>query len=98
MLTNKATSFMSPLLEPETLLEVKMTKLKLSYFRHVMRRWCFGKDNSAGGKEGNRKRVRPSVRWIEPIKEAVGTTLQELSRVAWDRSWWTSLIHRVGKR
>lgn len=35
--------------------------------------------------EGSRKRGRPNMRWIDFIKEAVGTNLQELSRAAEDK-------------
>ena len=37
------------------------------------------------------------MRWIDSIKEAIGMSLQELSRAAEDRASWTSLIHRVTK-
>lgn len=33
--------------------------------------------------------------WIDSMKEAIGTSLQELSRALEDRTSWTSLIHRV---
>ena len=35
------------------------------------------------------------MRWIDSIKEAIGVSLQDLSRAVEDRTWWTSLIHSV---
>ena len=48
-----------------------------------------------GKVEGSRKRGRPNMRWIDSIKEAIGMSLQKLSRAVEDRRLWTSLIHRV---
>lgn len=39
--------------------------------------------------EGSRKRGRPNVRWIDSLKEAIGMSLQELSRAV-DRTLGTS--------
>ena len=57
-----------------TLLKAKMTKLKLSYFGHIMRRQgSLGKKTATLGKtEGSRKRGRKNMRWIHSIKEAIG--------------------------
>lgn len=44
-----------------------------------------------GKTEGSRKRGRTN-RWIDCTKEAIGRSLQELSRAAEDRILWTSLI------
>lgn len=64
-----------------------MTKLKLSYFGHVMRRqasWekiLMLEKQKAAGKEG-----RADLRWIDSIKEAIGMRLQKLSRAVADRT------------
>ena len=58
----------------------------------------FGKDNIAGKVEGRRTRGRPNRRWIDSLKEAVGMSLQKLSRAAGDRTLWTALIHQVARR
>ena len=42
----------------------------------------------------SRKDGRPNVRRIDNIKEAVGVSLQELSRAGEDRTLGTSLIHK----
>ena len=43
----------------------------------------------------SRKDGRPNVRRIDNIKEAVGVSLQELSRAGEDRTVWTSVMHSV---
>lgn len=59
----------------ETSLVAKMTKLKLSYFRHIMRKsGYFGKDNYVGGKwKAAEKRGRPNTRWADFMKEGIDT-------------------------
>ena len=85
-------------IKPELLLEAKMIKLRLSYFGHIMRRQdSLEKTIMLGKVEGSRKRGRPNMRWIDSIEEAIGMSLQELSRAVEDRTLWTSLIHRVAR-
>lgn len=72
-----------------------MTKLKLSYFRHIIRReGSLEKTILLGKREGSRKRGRANMRWTDSIK-AIGMSLQELSWAAEDRTFGTSLTHRV---
>ena len=55
-------------IKPETLLEGKMTKLKLSYFwAHQEKAGLFGKDNDGGEREGSWKRGRPNMRGTDPM-------------------------------
>ena len=84
-------------IKPEISLEAKMTKLKLSYFRHIMRRQGVLENATMLGKmEGRRGRGRSNMRWIDFIKEARGMmSLQELSGVTEDRTWGMSLCHEV---
>ena len=35
------------------------------------------------------------VKWVDAIKEAIGSSLQELSRAVEDRAFWKLLINRV---
>lgn len=35
------------------------------------------------------------MKWTRSIKEAIGTSVQELSKAVEDRTLWTPLIHRV---
>ena len=53
-------------IKPETSLEAKMTKLKLSYFRYILRRQgSLEKTVMLVKIEGSRKRGRPNRRWVE---------------------------------
>ena len=85
-------------IKPELLLEAKMIKLRLSYFGHIMRRQdSLEKTIMLGKVEGSRKRGRPNMRWIDSIKEAIGMSLQKLSRTVEYRTLKTSLINRVAR-
>lgn len=59
------------LIKPETSLEAKMTKLKVSSCTHNTHAGLFRKDNSAGA---NRRycsgRRRPNLRWVDLVEEA----------------------------
>ena len=77
-------------MKPETLPEAKITKPKLSSFEYITRKQgSLEKMIMMGKIEGSGK--RPNRRWIDFIKEALGMSLQELSRAAEDRTLWTSL-------
>lgn len=70
-----------------------MEKLKVSYFRHFMRRQqSLEKTRMLRKIEGSRKRERPFATWTDSVKEAVSIRLQELSRAVEYRTWWTSLF------
>ena len=57
-------------MKPEMALEAKMTKMKLSYFGHVMRtQGSLEKKIRLGKIASRRKRGRPNIRWTDPIKE-----------------------------
>ena len=50
-----------------------MTQLKLSYFKHIMRRQgSLEKTVMLGKVKGIRKRGKPNMRWTEAIKETIG--------------------------
>lgn len=55
-----------------------------------MKRQCsLDKTIILGKTGGSRKGGRPSMKWIDSIKEAIGMSLQELSRAIQDRNLWT---------
>ena len=75
-----------------------MIKLMLSYFGHIMRRQdSLEKTITLGNAEGSRKGGRPGMRWTDSIKEAIGRSLQELSRAVGNRTLWTPLIDRFAR-
>ena len=53
---------------PKTLMEAKMTKLKLSYFRHIPRR-SYGKDNNDGKNRRQEEKRKTNMRRIDSIKK-----------------------------
>lgn len=76
-----------------------MTKLKLPYYGHNMRRQgSLEKIIIFGIIEGSRESGRSNMRWIESIHEVIRVSLQELSRAVEDRTLWISLIHRVSRK
>ena len=70
-------------IKPETSLEAKMTKPKLSYFGQG----SLEKTVMLEKIEGSRKRGRPTMRWTDSTKEAVGISQWELSRAARTGRW-----------
>lgn len=62
-----------------------MTKPKLSYFRHIMKKQGSLEKTIMQGKiEGSRKRARPNMRWTDCKKEALVMSLKQLSRAIVD--------------
>ena len=77
-------------------LEACMTRLKLSYFEHIIRRYdSLEKTIMLGKLEGNKRRGRPNTRWINSIKEATDANLKVLSSATENKTCWRSLIYRV---
>lgn len=84
--------------KPETSLEANMTSLKPSCFWYIMRRQgSLEQTIMLGPIESSREGGGPNARWMDSIKETVGTRLQEPQHPAEDRALWTSLIHRVAR-
>ena len=68
-------------IRPEKSLEAKMTKPKLSYFRHIMRRpGSLEKITILGKTEHSMTTGKLNRTWIDFIKEATGKNLPSLSR------------------
>lgn len=61
--------------EPEILLVAKMTKLKLSYFRHIMRRHILGNDNYAGENKRWQEKKTTKYEMDGLHKEVIGMRL-----------------------
>ncbi|KAK9406073.1 Reverse transcriptase domain-containing protein [Crotalus adamanteus] len=83
-------------INPDCSLEGQILKLKLKYFGHLMRRKdSLEKGLMLGKIEGNRRRGRQRMRWLDGVTEAVGVKLNGLQKMIEDRKTWRNIVHGV---
>ena len=75
-----------------------MLKLKRQYFGHLMGRAdLLEKTLMLGNIEGNRKRRRQKMRWLDSITDSMDMSLSKLGEIVEDRGACCATVHGLAK-
>ena len=86
-------------INPEYSLEGLMLKLKLQYFDHLMQRTnSLEKTMMLGKVEGQRRRGKQRMRWLDSITDSMYMNLSKLQEIVKDRGAWHAAVHGITKR
>ena len=85
-------------INPQYSLEALMLKLKLQYFGYLLQRAdSLEKTLMLGKIEGNRRRGKERMRWLESITNSMARNLSRLWKIVEDRRTWHAAVHGFTK-